>query len=218
MIEELLPPAAVAVEAFADDGEPELFAAEREAVGRAVPKRRREFATGRECAHRALERLGLSAGPIPSGERGEPLWPDGVVGSITHCDGYRACVVARESDLLTIGIDAEPHEPLPEQLLVDIARPEETGWLQALASTMPDTHWDRLLFSAKEAVYKAWFPLAQRWLGFEDAVLRVDPGRCSFSARLVVPGPVVCDEEVRGFEGQWLIRDGLVLTAIAVGS
>ncbi len=96
MIDELLPAAAACTEAFADDGEPRLFAQERAVLGRAVAKRRREFATGRECAHRALEQLGLMAEAVPSGERGEPLWPAGVVVSITHCDGYRLCGRPRE--------------------------------------------------------------------------------------------------------------------------
>ncbi len=75
--------------------------------------------------------------------------------------------------------------------------------------------WDRLLFSAKESVYKAWFPLAGRWLGFEDAIVAVDRGFGSFSARLLVPGPVLGGRELTGFSGRWLVREGLILTAIA---
>jgi 4'-phosphopantetheinyl transferase EntD len=215
VIAELLPPAARAAEAFGDDGEVGLSAAEERAVARAVEKRRREFATGRACARRALELLGLPAQPVPAGERGEPLWPAGVVGSITHCHGYRGCAVGRADELLTIGIDAEPHESLPDGLLGDVAAPAEAEMLRRLAAGAPEIHWDRLLFSAKEAVYKAWFPLARRWLGFEDAALEIDAGRRSFAARLLVPGPMVAGAELRGFEGRWQVRDGLVLTAIA---
>lgn len=216
MIASILPSGVVAVEARDDDGAADLHPSEAEIVGRAVEKRRREFATGRACARAALERLGLPPGPIPSGEKGEPLWPAGVAGSITHCDGYRACAVARQTELLAIGIDAEPHAPLPDGLLPDIARPEERPPLAALARARPDVHWDRLLFSAKESVYKAWFPLAERWLGFEDARLEIDPGAGTFSARLLVEGPVVGGAPLNGFDGRWLVRDGLVLTAIAV--
>ena len=77
-------------------------------------------------------------------------------------------------------------------------------------------HWDRLLFSAKESVYKAWFPLAQRWLGFEDAIVAVDRGFGTFTARLLVPGPRPGGRELSGFSGRWLIREGLILTAIAL--
>lgn len=218
MIEELLPSTVAVAEMEGDEGEPMLFAEEQEVIARAVEKRQREFATGRTCARQALEQLGIAATAIPSGERGEPRWPEGVVGSITHCDGYRACAVARSVELLTIAIDAEPHRPLPERLIGNVARTEERTWLRELAYTAPDTHWDKLLFSAKESVYKAWFPLAQRWLGFEDASLTVDPERREFTARLLVPGPEVAGRKIEGFTGRWLVADGLVITAIAVAA
>jgi len=168
MIEEILPQGAVAVEAREDAIGAKLFPEEELVIDRAVEKRRREFTTARVCARAALQGLGYPAAPILNGERGEPLWPEGVVGSITHCQGYRACAVARSSEIVTLGIDAEPHEALPDGLLGDIARPEERPWLRRHEAELPDVHWDRLLFSAKESVYKEWFPLAKRWLGFED--------------------------------------------------
>jgi 4'-phosphopantetheinyl transferase EntD len=79
-------------------------------------------------------------------------------------------------------------------------------------------HWDRLLFSCKESVYKAWFPLARRWLGFDGAALRVDPVARTFTADLLVPGPVVDGAVLRGFSGRWLARGGLLLTAIGVAA
>lgn len=215
MIEEILPSTAVSVEAHEDAEETVLFPDEQRVVGRAVEKRKREFSTGRACAHAALERLGFAPTPIPSGERGEPLWPSGVVGSITHCDGYRAAALARDGDLLTIGIDAETHAALPDGLVGDIARPEELPMLAALSREDPSVHWDRLLFSAKESVYKAWFPLTKRWLGFEDATLSVDRETGSFSARLLERGATVNGTQLGGFDGRWLVRDGLILTAIA---
>ena len=71
----------------------------------------------------------------------------------------------------------------------DIARPEELPHAAAVRADVPHVHWDRLLFSAKESVYKAWFPLARRWLGFEDAVVMIDPSAGTFQARLLVVGP-----------------------------
>jgi 4'-phosphopantetheinyl transferase EntD len=216
MIAEILPAAVVAVEARSDPPDVVLFAAEQAVLGRAVAKRRREFTTARDCAHRALTVLGLPPLPIPSGPRGEPRWPMGIVGSITHCHGYRACAVARASELLALGIDAEPNEPLPAGVLGAIARPEELPQLCQLAHTTPAVHWDRLLFSAKESVYKAWFPLTRQELGFEDAVLAIDPRAGSFTARLLVPAPPAADVRPRTLSGRWLVRDGLVLTAIAL--
>ncbi len=215
MIDEILPQVVVVEEARDDGRDVTLPPEEEKAVGRAVDKRRREFATARGCARAALERLGLPPVAIPSGLRGEPRWPVGVVGSITHCDGYRACALGRASDVATIGIDAEPNRPLPDGLLADVARPEELPALRELARLEPSTCWDRVLFSAKESVYKAWFPLTGRWLGFEDAVLELDPDSDTFRARLLVPGLVVAGRERSELDGRWLVHDGLVLTAIA---
>jgi 4'-phosphopantetheinyl transferase EntD len=216
VIEAILPAAVVVAEAREDGSEAGLFPAEEALVARAVEKRRREFASGRACAHRALARLGFEPGPVLAGERGEPLWPEGALGSITHCRGYRGCAVARSADLAALGIDAEPHAPLPAGLIADVARPEELPALAELSRAEPAVHWDRLLFSAKEAVYKAWYPLAERWLGFEDAVLTIDPARRRFAARLLVPGPAVAGTRLSGFDGRWLLEDGLVLTAVAL--
>jgi 4'-phosphopantetheinyl transferase EntD len=218
MLEELLPEQVVAVETREDAADVVLFAAEEAIVERAVEKRRREFTTVRACAREAFGRLGLPAVPITTGERGEPQWPTGVVGSMTHCEGYRACALARSHEIATVGIDAEPNAALPAGLLGDIARAEELPWLQRLRREEPAVHWDRLLFSAKESVYKAWFPLARRWLGFEDAIVTVDPTRHTFSAQLLVPGPMLADLPLQGFSGRWLVRDGLVLTAIALAT
>lgn len=215
MLERILP-AGTTVAATRGDLEGSLYPEEEAVVARAVEKRRREFTTGRACAREALAQLGQPRQPIPPGPRGEPLWPAGVVGSITHCDGYRASAVARGAGFLAVAIDAEPHSPLPERLLPDIARPEERPHLAELARSEPAIHWDKLLFSAKESVYKAWFPLAHRWLGFEDAVLCFDREAGTFAARLLVEGPVAGGRRISGFEGRWLVGDGLVATAISV--
>lgn len=215
MLERVLPEA-VAVVAAREDRDAELFPAELEALGQAVEKRRREFVTARACAREALARLGLPPQPVPTGAKGEPVWPDGVVGSITHCAGYRACAVAAASELTTIGIDAEVAAPLPDGLIADIALPEERRWIERLAIEAPGVSWDRLLFSIKESIYKAWFPLTRSWLGFEDASVTLDRERGTFSAQLLVPGPTLHGRQLDGFRGRWLSADGLVLSAIAV--
>jgi 4'-phosphopantetheinyl transferase EntD len=215
-IEAILPGTVVVEEARIDPPDVILFPEEEAALGSAVDKRRREFTTARHCAHRGLARLKLPVSPIVNGPRGEPRWPAGVVGSITHCEGYRACALAHATDIVSLGIDAEPNGPLPAGLLADIARPEERQALGELRRTTPGICWDRLLFSAKEAVYKTWFPLAERWLGFDDATLTIDPTAGTFAARLLVPGPELADGELTSLRGRWLARDGLVLTAIAL--
>ncbi|HEY3870265.1 MAG TPA: 4'-phosphopantetheinyl transferase superfamily protein [Actinocrinis sp.] len=198
------------------DIDAELLPAERPAVARAVPARQREFATGRACAREALARLGVQPGPIPPGRHGEPRWPRGIVGSITHCAGYRGAAVARDSSVLSIGIDAEPNTPVPQSVLASIADLRERNWIEHLRAAAPETCWDRLLFSAKESVYKAWYPLTRAWLDFTDAVIAVDPPRERFTARLRVPGPVVHGSPLTGFSGRWTVQDGLILTAVVV--
>jgi 4'-phosphopantetheinyl transferase EntD len=209
MIDRLVPPT-VAVASTRADVEAEPFPEEARALGRAVETRRREFVTGRACARQALARLGRAPVAIPSGPRGEPLWPPGVVGSITHCRGYRACAVAEAADLRSVGIDAEVDAPLPEGVLDEVAFGRERAMVARAGASVC---LDRLLFSAKEAIYKAWFPVAERWLGFEDVELTIDVAGGAFRAELLVPGPVVDGRRLTELHGRWCARDGLVATA-----
>ncbi|WP_105971269.1 4'-phosphopantetheinyl transferase family protein [Streptomyces geranii] len=227
MIEELLPATVVAVEAHGDEpfgdspGDATLYPEEQALVTRAVPKRVREFTLVRACARRAMEKLGVSPQPVLPGERGAPRWPAGLVGSMTHCEGYCAAALVRATDLASIGIDAEPHQPLPEGVLGSVALPTEREHLRVLAEAGSGVHWDRLLFSAKESVYKAWFPLTGKWLDFSEAdiAFTAEPGPHpygTFRARLLVPGPVVGGREVGSFDGRWTVRRGLLGTAVSV--
>jgi 4'-phosphopantetheinyl transferase EntD len=215
----LLPNVVACAETTEDRLDIELFRSERMSLGRAVEKRRRDFITGRACARLALERLGVPVVAISSGEHGEPLWPAGVVGSITHCAGYRACAAARAEVITSLGIDAEPNVPLPEGVLEQVAFGRER---ERVAQRSPVQHsadqvdLPRLLFSAKEAVYKAWFPLAHRWLGFEDVDLSIDLSGARFRAKLLVPGPVVDGGRLTEFAGRWAVEDGIIVTAIVV--
>jgi 4'-phosphopantetheinyl transferase EntD len=214
VIEEILPAGAAGAEAFEDPPDAVLFPQEQALLARAVDKRRREFTTARACARTALAALGVAPAPILRGERGAPQWPPGIVGSITHCAGYRAAAAARARDVLTIGLDAEPDEVLPRGVLDAISLPGERERLGALAAAAPGPCWDRLLFSAKESTYKAWFPLTRCWLGFQDADITVNAGDGTFEARLLVPPAEAGGFPLASFTGRWLARDGLILTAI----
>lgn len=201
-----------------DDPVAGLFPEEAARVARAVPKRQREFAEVRVCARAALGRLGYAPAPLLSTGRGAPLWPTGVVGSMTHCDGYRAAAVARSTEAASIGIDAEPNAPLPDGVLDVIALPAEHERIDELAGHDATVHWDRLLFSAKESVFKTWYPLTGLELDFSEAELTIDPADGTFSARLLVPGPVVGGHRLDTFTGRWAAADGFVVTAIALPS
>lgn len=198
-----------------DASESTMFPEEAQHVAKAVDKRRREYATVRHCARQAFAELGIPPAPLLNGERGAPRWPDGVVGSMTHCAGYRAAVVARKTDIHTVGIDAEPHGPLPDGVLSVISRDEEKVRLAELTAADDSVHWDRMLFCAKETVYKAWYPLTHKWLGFEEASITLAQDG-TFEAKLLVPGPIIAGEQVDGFTGRWIVGDGLVITAIAI--
>lgn len=219
MLSSLLPAEVAVAETFGDPEDAVLFPGEEAAIARAVTKRRREYVTARHCARLAMMQLGLPPVAIGSGGNREPLWPKGLVGSITHCDGYRAAAVARSTAVTGVGVDAEPHAALPAGVFDTIARPDEAPMVAELAANRPEVWWDRLLFSAKESVYKAWFPVAERWLGFGDASLDLEPGEAradgtitgGYSVRIHQSGA-----PLTRMTGRWIVESGFVLTAITL--
>ncbi len=215
LLSSILPTAVVAVACLSDDDAGPLHPTEEPAVERAVASRRAEFTTGRTCARTALASLGAPAEAVPVGEKRAPVWPDGVVGSITHTRGFRGAAVAWRSEVRSVGIDAEEHGALPDGVLDAVSSESERDSLARLSAAHPDVSWDRLLFSAKESVYKTWFPLTGRWLGFEDAELEAAPDG-SFHARLLVEGPTVDGAVVSAFDGRWAVEGGILVTAIAL--
>jgi 4'-phosphopantetheinyl transferase EntD len=215
MIETLLPAAVVVVEAFDDVPDQAPFPGEEDLISGAVEARRREFITARRCARMALRAFGYADAPIRSGPGREPIWPTGVTGSITHCAGYRAAAVAPTAEISLLGIDAEPNAALPEGVAEVITVPGEHDMLARLASTHPGTHWGRLLFSAKESVYKAWFPVTRRWLGFEQAPLTINPDAGTFTASIQVDGTRIDGEPpLSVLHGQFTVSRSLLLTAV----
>ena len=184
------------------------------AIGHVAEGRYREFTTARDCAQRALTALGRPRAPVLRGPSREPLWPEGVVGSITHCVGYRAAALALRRDYLSIGIDVEPGRVLPGGVVQTIASEAERLWMRSQPPT--DVPWPLVLFSAKESVYKAWFPLTHRWLGFKDVAMTVDPPSGTFYARLLVDGPLVGNRPLEGFNGKFAHRGNRVVTFVGV--
>lgn len=222
MIEQLLPEGAVASDVFGPDGSATLYPEEAALVARTTDLRREEFTTVRACARRALAALGLPPAPVLPGVRNVPQWPRGVVGSMTHCADYRAAVLARDTDLAMIGIDAEPDLPLPEGVLESIALPRELAWVRS-GGVGERLCRDRLLFSAKEAVYKTWYPLLGTELDFDDADISFrhevgEDGRPhgTFTARILRPQPGPDGRMMNGFTGRWMSDRGIVVTAITL--
>ncbi|MFZ0832291.1 MAG: 4'-phosphopantetheinyl transferase [Mycobacterium sp.] len=186
-------------------------------IARSVAKRRNEFVTVRHCARLALDELGVAPVPILKGDKGEPCWPDGVVGSLTHCEGFRGAVVGRAPDVRSVGIDAEPHDVLPDGVLDAVSLPAERRALTAMSA---DLHWDRILFCAKEATYKAWYPLTRRWLGFEDAhidfAVDADGVGGAFVSQILIDPKALSGPPLTELRGRWSVREGLALTAIVL--
>lgn len=209
--------ALAAAELYSDPRELAPLPEEEPLIAKSVPKRRNEFVTVRYCARQALVELGADPVPILKGEKGEPCWPDGFVGSLTHCEGFRGAVVGRRGEVRSVGIDAEPHDVLPQGVLDAISLPAERAELQALGDGV---HWDRVLFCAKEATYKAWFPLTRRWLGFEDAHITFDADSSgqagTFTSTILIDPEALSGPPLTSLTGRWAVRNGIALTGIVL--
>ena len=149
-----------------EEGEP-FDPVEAAAMARAVKARRDEFHTGRRLARAALARLGCAPTAIPVGENRVPVWPPGLVGTISHSRALCAAHVGFARDLLGIGIDLELNAPVSSDLAERICRPDEKP-AEADAAVL-------LRFVAKEAFFKAYFPLARTFLDFHDVRSRIRP-------------------------------------------
>ncbi len=158
-----------------------LLPAEAAAVAGAIGKRRREFASGRHAARTALGKLTGSTPPLPRDGQGRPLWPVGIVGSISHSEMLAAAVVSSAS-LRGIGIDVEDSNRLTEsrpRLLEKLFTPAER------AITWEDAREAVVRFCAKEAAYKAVHPLVGRYIGFREVETDIDWRRSAFRVRYV---------------------------------
>ena len=162
--------------ALTDPRAPEqgLFQEETAAIAQAVPKRRREFAAGRRAARAAMAKLGKPAQAVPMGPDRAPVWPHGIMGSIAHCDTVcMAALIDVTGGAQSVGLDVEPAVPLRPDLEHMICTETERAWLD----TMPQEDRGlraKQIFCAKEATYKALYPITGKVIGFHDVELRID--------------------------------------------
>jgi 4'-phosphopantetheinyl transferase EntD len=165
------------------DGTPALHVLEEQSLGpRAVERRRVYFSMGRAAARDALAELGIYGVAIERGASGEPLWPTGIVGAISHAGDLAIAIVGRQDHYAGLGIDVEQlSRGLTARAARLICTTAEMDWVNPDADTTRLT----MLFSAKEAVFKALFPIEGVWLGFGDAELTWHQERCAFDARLL---------------------------------
>jgi len=176
-------PVGVGIRYTSDGQPPPLRAVEEEALGpRAVAGRRAFFAFGRAAARDALHDLGISDAAVGRGPGGEPLWPAGIVGAISHAGDVAVAIVGRRADYAGLGVDIEQlsRAPSPRAARL-VCRPAEMEWVDVEKGTERLT----MLFSAKEAVFKALYPIERVWLGFADAELKWRAEHGGFEARLI---------------------------------
>lgn len=209
----LFPASVATAETSGEEESPPLYPEEEAAVARAAARRRREFRAGRVCARAALRALGHPPCAIPVGPDRAPLWPEGVVGSITHTRGLCAAAVARRRDAVGLGLDAERRGAVRRELLARICTEEELAWMERTPAP-PGGDWPTLVFSAKESVYKAVQGAGglEGTPGFHAAALPVPPAEGAFRVELrggrwpaVAPGTL---------RGRYAFAPGHVLTGV----
>lgn len=187
----LLPDFVAVNEGPLQDNEDGLWAQELELIKEAVPERRCEFATGRNQARKALANLGVVPSAILQAAGGAPLWPQGFVGSITHCKNFCAVAVMREADGSAIGIDVENIGRLSAEAIKHVASEDEIGRFLAPVGAQEMQRRATLLFSAKEALlkanvnYKCAAALSRQMSEFE---LEIDIDRGTFSTLFAARG------------------------------
>jgi 4'-phosphopantetheinyl transferase EntD len=214
---ELFPSGALAAESREAGSALLLLPAEAQFLGSAVRNRAQEFAAGRVCARRLLAEFGISNFPIAVAADRQPVWPAGMVGSITHTTGFCAAVVAEKKRVVGLGIDSELAASVKAKLWPAICTPGELQWLQSLPESERGSA-ATLIFSAKEAFYKCQYPLVGERLKFRD--LSVEPHawgdqrgafsvrpnrRIALSAHATLPVP-----------GRFLFHEEFVTTGIAL--
>ena len=206
-----------------DAGPEGLLPGERALVAGSSAARQAEFATGRHCARLALASLShrFDRMPVLADARGAPVWPPGVVGSITHCPGWTGAVVARRPrfaparGVRALGLDAGPAGPLPTGVLEVVASDAERAALSGLGGERPGIPWDAVLFSAKEAAFKAWYPLTGILVAHDAVSVELFPsGR--FTAVVAADDPTG-RRAVHRVRGRWVAGPQVVVVLGVVG-
>ena len=185
----------------------DLWPTERNAIVRAIPKRQHEFAAGRRAARLAMAALDLSPQPIAQGVQRAPVWPAGLSGSIAHCDDF--CIAAVSQTHRSIGIDIEPATPLAADLIPIVCTRLERTWMddQSNADTAMTA---KRIFCAKEAVYKAQYPISGDVIGFDALSIRF--GRFD-KFDVILHKPL---RRMPALHGALRVENGMILATVAL--
>lgn len=175
--------------------------------------RQREFATGRYCAHRAMERLGAPQVPVGRDSNGAPVWPPGVVGSISHTRGLAFAVAAPARVVRAVGIDVECiQSPASAEALTHVLRPEEWDWLARYPRAERGL-WVTVFFSARESIYKCVYGLSGIRLGIDDVTL-VPVTANGRSGTVLFDFCLAANDPKGGLIGRFCVTGAYVLTSV----
>lgn len=205
----LLPTGMAACFAPVSDHPGGRFREEAEILDRFSAKRGREFLTGRACARAAMMALGCPAQPIGMKADGGPLWPGGLVGSISHTGEHCIAVVGKTERFKSIGVDLELAmgiSPAVANVVLTDAELDSYGADDRVTT----------LFAIKEAFFKAYYPLAGVLIDFTDVEVDLLSDALSWCARLVNPGAAAMQGR-RTMTGKYWRLPGHVLAIAAVG-
>ena len=216
LLEDLFPAGIRASAATIADWVDELLPEERALIEQAIPSRQHEFSTGRRLARQLLAEFGHSEAPLLRDER-VPRWPEGIVGSISHSSTRDAspprtlCVAALAfgKAFRGIGVDCEPDEPVDQGVERVVLRGDEHAWVADAAGEERGRRC-RIVFSVKEAVYKAFYPRTRVFWSFQDVIVSIDLERGRYVAALPISAGMP------SVEGRVYRREGWILAATVV--
>ncbi len=163
--------------------------------------RLRQFSHGRACARTVLEALGHGGAAVPVGASRAPVWPAGIVGSISHTHDWAAAAAAPVSIAGGLGLDIEEDGPLPAELRKLVCTTEENRWLDL----QPDPgDLAKLIFCAKESLFKCLWPELRTFIDFQQVRLVIDSASGRFTAQTTTAEPWSgLLERLTGRCGQW---------------
>ena len=179
-------------------------------------KRRDEFTLGRICAHRALSRFGLESEPIlRNSETREPCWPNSVWGSISHSAGFAAVAVGLKKEINGIGIDLESFSSsLDIKISRHVCVASELEWLESLKIKQARRAL-RIIFSAKESIFKCLYPRTKTYFSFKDAEVSVNDEENKFSFKILKSFPCKIQHNFP-LHGRYFEMDKMLLTSVYI--
>jgi 4'-phosphopantetheinyl transferase EntD len=172
-------------------------------------KRFADFSTGRYCAINAIEQLGFNNIEIPIGQEREPIWPEGLVGSISHCDSLTGSIVAKRANYFSVGLDIEEMGKVTSELWDFIFTENEKRYLKGL-NNIKIQEMSTILFSIKEAFYKFQFPITKTFLDFLDVEIQLP----SINQVFVLAETISSDSLIRSNRVYYYIFNACVIVII----